>query len=121
MKKIKQFIEQKREERELMRQLRRAWQMHKERVAKLPFLTDEELHDLYVKLGDNPLKSLPELRLMPPLRRRGVLRTLPLAAALSLLLFLITGTDGYAMNWGANYSGSIEKLNIILDNTHKMY
>ena len=74
-----------------MRQLRSAWQKNAERVGQLPFLTDEELHDIYERVSALP--PLPPDALPPLPRQDGrvlntVLGTVPSAAVAALLLLL---------------------------------
>lgn len=121
MQRISQIIKRRKEERDLMRQLRQAWQINRERIAQMPLLTDEELGELYQRASSMP--PLPQAVLPPQMQhyyhgqqRKSwniVLRTLPWAAVAAILLFIVIPLP-------KNYANTlkpvgVEKVNVVND------
>ena len=122
MQTIKQFIKSRREGRELMRQLRQAWQEQNERIASMPFFTDEELRELYQRAKTLPPPSQPVP--LPYLQgnggqRRMVWRTIqdtlpPAAVAAVLLLFILPAPTVYAKQQSSCSVEVIDAVNHML-------
>lgn len=114
MNRIKQYFKAQREGRAMMRELRRAWQMNSERVAQMPFFTDEELKDLYERacaLPPLPQESLPPLPRQYNKVWRTALNTVPSAAVAALILLLVLPTPSiYAMTPQANSAEHIDAV-----------
>ena len=113
MQKISQIIKKRREGRDLMRQLRQAWQINSERIAQAPPLTDEELGELYRRASSMP--PLPQAVLPPQLLRychgqrrtawNNASSTMTWAAVAAILIFIF-------MPLPKNYANTLKSVGV---------
>lgn len=98
-------------DKDILEQMREVWAVHKRRTEELPFLTDEELRELYRQTLAMPSPSSSELPPVPQRRvRKNRLRVATAAAIMALPFFLAPNAYGCKMNYGANQQNVLDTI-----------